>query len=188
MKKMVLPQQIRLMGLLGGLMLLLAGCQNVSSEMKRVTFQQDFSIEIPVYMEEISPLEEGVLAQYGHELYEHYVAIAREPADLEVPGYSEMFIETYASLAQESMSMVLTDFDAKKVDLAVVERNGMESVSYRVTGTLPHEIFGSIPIVYYIIYYKGTDYFYIVTSWTTKDRENQFKKNMQTSIESFREL
>jgi hypothetical protein len=64
----------------------------------------------------------------------------------------------------------------------------MSTITYRTTGTLPNEEFGTIPVVFYIRYYKGKDYFYIVSTWTMTEREALYKKNMHSIIESLREL
>ena len=163
-------------------------CQIVDSKMERKTIDNEFTIDIPVYMDEIWPMEEGLIAQYGSDYHEHYAAIAREPSDIYIPGYTELFIETYAVFAQENIKLSLDDFESEKIESTAVERNGMSTITYRTTGTLPNEEFGTIPVVFYIRYYKGKDYFYIVSTWTMTEREGLYKKNMHSIIESLREL
>ncbi len=168
--------------------IVLAGCNLVDSKMERLTIDDEFTIDIPVYMEEMTVYDESALAQYGSEYHEHYVGLIREPNDIAIPGYEEVSLEVFAMVCEENAGYSLGDYQSEKLDDTYETRNEMESVSYRTTGIFTNEKEQKLPLVYYNMYYKGKDYFYIVTTWTIADREIKFQKNMRHIVESLKEL
>ncbi|MGB1103415.1 MAG: hypothetical protein ACPG21_07290 [Crocinitomicaceae bacterium] len=170
------------------ILILLVGCNLANSKMHRISFEGDFTLDIPVYMEEMNIEYENIVAQYGSEYHEHHVTITRESNQIYVPGFSELFVETYALLCEKNYELGLKDAVSEKMDDAVVNRNDMETVSYRTTGIFNNEFGIDVPVVYYNMYYKGPDNFYIVSTWTIADREIKYQKNMRHIVESLKKL
>lgn len=144
-----------------------------------------YSLDVPTYMEKQASGNEATSMEYGNEMRAHFaMVIAETKQSLEDVGL-DFTIEDYADFAVNFTKDAITDAQVERVHDDIKVINGLESISFKLRG-----IFEEIgeELFYYITIFKSDDNFYNLTSYTTVGKEAKYTPVIETMINSFKEL
>ena len=169
--------------------LLLSSCNYFSDEVAEVTFEDRYSIKLPVFLSKATDLNEDASIQYQHIFKEFYAIVIDEPKDElgqilvdnninayytdDFSGYSDLILGSM----EESLEL-LSDWDVKHTRV-----NGMPANVVKFSGR-----YDDVDIYYNLAVIEGRETYYQVMVWTLNDRKETHEKQMNDIIYSLKEL
>lgn len=167
---------------------MLGSCKE-SDEMNTITVQNTYSIDIPVYLEKATGLNEDASLQYKNELKEFYVLVINEEKDevhnviiensleeiydLSLDGYTNLI---YDGFTENVENIKQTDFHKEKL-------NNCQAQLFNVEGTIDN-----IDIFFSFAFIEGKEQYYQIMIWTLLSKKDKYKAKMAQMISSFKEL
>lgn len=158
---------------------------NTETKYENIEVTEKYSLDIPDYMKSIDLQNEEASLQYGNEIKGHFVMIIDETKEALINAGLDFSVEDYADFAVDYLKQSLTDAKVKRMTDEVQNINGLEAISYKIWG-----VFTEVDedIFYYMTIYKSDNNYYSMSTWTLGSRENRYTNNMETMINSFKEL
>lgn len=165
------------------LVALLVSCGGSSTLVNRTI--NNYSVDIPDYMEDIDLANPDASLQAGDLLKEHYIMVIDETKESLLAAGLDYSVEDYAKASVDYLKQSLNDAKVVQTPSGVQDINGLEAISYKVTGVFPDN---NVSIFYYMTIYKSESNYYSMSTWTLGDRESKFTKVMEEMIQSFKEI
>ncbi|MFK8044047.1 MAG: hypothetical protein AB8B72_01030 [Crocinitomicaceae bacterium] len=145
----------------------------------------NYSLGIPNYMTEMDLQNPEASFQAGEILKEHYVMVIDETKEDLLAAGLDYTVEDYGNASVDFLKQSLKDSKVLQSPNGVQKINGLEAISYKVTGKFPEN---DLAIFYYLTIYKSESNYYSMSTWTLGDRESKFTKVMEKMIQSFKEI
>lgn len=169
------------------------------SENEGWSVQSDYEfceIDIPDLMKpmpELNPqatVKFGSTEKAGNEVLENYIIVIPETyKELEELGMELKFsLESYSSLSVASMGEGKQNYKVLTKEKIVEKINGIDAIINEMQGSLILEDGKKVDIYYMMGIYKGVKGYYKVLSWTLLSQKDNFRKNMNRMMHSFKEI
>jgi len=159
----------------------------LNSKFDLVRINNEYSIELPSFMEVSDDLNDDASLQYQNIFKEVYVIVIDENKE----EFKEVFIDL--GDYDDSVSMVKNYKDIQLSFLKeAVEVNSVTELESSIINGLPFEIVEvdgkseEVEVVYNIAYVDGKDKVYMIMAWTEKRRNEKNKALFQKIIKSFK--
>lgn len=144
----------------------------------------NYSLDVPDYMTSQALGNPDASMQYGNEMKGHFAMVIAETKESLLAAGLDYSVEEYGEFALDYLKQSLSNPKAERVDDDIQDVNGLEAVSYKVTGEFT-EI--DQDIFYYMTIYKSENNYYSFSTWTTAGREGKYTPIMEKMINSFKE-
>jgi len=165
--------------------LLLFACSDGKVEFIEKEIADQFSIEVPNYMDELDLDNPGAALQMGSELKEHYVTVVVEnTADLEHDN-QRMDLSQYAFYYLTFLQNGLVNPKVEPLHVGIKVTNGLQMMGYKVVGLVKND---NLELASYVMFYRSGDAFYYVSTWTLASREPKLADYMKKIVYSLKEL
>jgi len=159
----------------------------LNSKFDLVRINNEYSMELPSFMEVSDDLNDDASLQYQNIFKEVYVIVIDESKE----EFKEVFIDL--GDYDDSVSMVKNYKDIQLSFLKeAVEVNSVTELESSIINGLPFEIVEvdgkseDVEVVYNIAYVDGKDKVYMIMAWTEKRRNEKNKALFQKIIKSFK--
>lgn len=164
---------------LGFLSVLFASC-NSKTEFQTVKIKNRYSLELPDYMGEAKNLNTEASLQYQNTFRELYAIVLDEPKT-DFPNPGEVNLENFADIVRGNLDSTLKNPTFSATRDTVI--NGLKAKLFSLSD-------GSegVNIYYQFAYIESKNHFYQILTWTLENRKDQFTKDMDKIIASFKEL
>lgn len=169
--------------------LFLASCGQSVDKMQKVDIDGKFTVEVPEVMTKTTGLNDDACLEYQNTLKEYYMIVI----DDDIKEFNEVFVESglneyyddgfigYADFIYESFVEALTVYtDADWKEFTV---NNMAARQKEVDAELD-----GIKVYYTYTLVHGKDYYYQILMWTLPESKEDFKKIVDKTIASFKEV
>lgn len=153
---------------------------NSKTEYQTIIIKNKYSVELPDFLSEVTTLNEGASLQYQNPLREFYVIVLDEPKS-EFPDQESVNLETYKATLRDGLQSNLTNPKFSRDRDTVI--NGLKAKLFSLSDTSDN-----IAIYYQFAYIESKNNFYQILTWTLENRKDQFSKDMNKIIASFKEI
>ena len=159
----------------------------LNADFELVRINNEYSMELPSFMDESSNLNDDASLQYQNIFKEIYVIVIDEN--------KEEFKEVFLDLEQYDTSVSMVE-NYKNIQLSYLEEavtvNSVSELESSIINGLPFEIVEvdavseGIEVAYNIAYVDGDEKVYMIMTWTEKSRNEKNKDLFQKIIKSFK--
>ena len=167
----------------------LLSCGGNSNETQTVKVKNLYAIEIPGYFEKTSGLNEDASLEYKNVFKDIYLIVIDEPKsgfddvieENEMTYLYEPNLSGYAKIVKETFENSGTMDNIPDFKDTVI--NGLNAKTLQCTGTVEGE---NIYLMSACI--EGKNHYYQIVSWTQASNKDDYKKDIDAMINSFKEL
>ncbi len=156
-----------------------------SDKTETVNIKNQYSVELPSFLNKADNLHEDASLQYQNALREFYVVVIDEPkSEFEAAVEETEFtgdLEGYTNILHTSLKQSLGEANFSNIQSVTI--NGLNARKFTFEGTLEN-----LPVVYQAAYIEGESHFYQIVSWTLQENKAKYQGEMQKIIESFKEM
>jgi hypothetical protein len=162
------------------------GIEKLKSEnYKTVVINDDYSLDIPKYLNEMKALHDEASFEYANIFKEVYVVVLDESKqefislfqELELYDDRQTPLENYADFQVKSIRESLGNSKDNRVNLKI--RN-ISSKHHELHGTVD-----GIEIGYLLGFVESNEKMYMIMTWTLEERYQKYENTMKTIQESF---
>ena len=164
--------------ILGFLSVLFLNC-NSKTEFHTVKIKNQYSLDLPDYMGEARDLNTEASLQYQNTFRELY-AIVLDEQKTDFPNPEEINLENFYSIVRGNLEGTLKNptFSAAR-DTTI---NGLKAKLFSLSDNTE-----GVDIYYQFAYLESDNHFYQILIWTLENRKDQYIKDMDRIIASFKE-
>lgn len=162
----------------GLLTVLFISC-NSTTEYQNVKIKKKYSLDLPDYMGESLDLNSDASLQYQNTFRELYAIVLDEPK-ADFPNPKEINVEDFYSIVRGNLEETLKNptFSATR-DTTI---NGLKAKLFSLSDNTE-----GVDIYYQFAYLESDKHFYQILIWTLENRKDQYIKDMDRIIASFKE-
>ena len=167
---------------------------NKKDDTKEVGFHEKFTLDIPVYFEEMNDINEQAVLQYGYiakidsvenkgfedEFYMTVIPYAKDAFAGTMVDSGTVDLAAFNLRTAINLALILEDFTAEKESPMTEMVNGVPCVKNSFLGRL-----GTYLIYYQMAVYETNDTFYQLLTWCMQNDKMKHKKEMDEMINSF---
>lgn len=161
-------------------------------EYNTVKIEGLYSMQVPAFMTVTTELQEDASLQYNNPFKEKYITVLDETKE-EIMAFMsdygvydeskselENYVDTRLSYLTESGIMIKNQTKLKSTTI-----NGRKAYSTVIDASVPGI---SEDIAYFFTYIQGKGNFYMISAWTLLDRKSDYEEEVETMINSFKEI